>query len=148
MLLAPTTTELRRLATEVDRFMKRLIAAPLASPGTPDLTDANDARHGCLDGLTDLRESLEAEIAKRGVTCCAECHATAESWGRFEAVREDALSQLDRVIRAERDQLHPDSDRDEAPWHSYSPPLHPVAVGAPTELGVLAGNWDAEGRSN
>ena len=29
--------------------------------------------------------------------------------------------------------------------HSYTPALHPVGVGAPTELGVLAAGWDAEG---
>lgn len=146
MLLAPTTTDLRRLATDVERFTKRLIAAPLASPATPDLIRANDARHDILDLIITLSQAIEAEIVARRSTCCLECHATAEEWGRFEADREDTLSDLDRVLTAERTQLNRGVDPE--PWHSWKGPMeeeiHPMGVGAPTEAAIHAAAWDAE----
>ena len=87
--------------------------------------------------LEGLERDLDEVIAERE-PCCLECQSAADEWDR---AGEDRLAMLDRVMRAEKEGLEP--------WHSFSPTkddaLHPVACGSPSELGVLAAGWDAEG---
>lgn len=140
MLSSPATSDLRSLQATLDRLGKAITDARL-DWDAPEFEDAAEDRLVILDRIVSLRERVDAALVRRRPP-------TYTSY-KVAAVGLLLLGQTpeERVRRAERDQLHPDSDRDEAPWHSYSPPLHPVAVGAPTELGVLALGWDAEGRT-
>lgn len=87
-------------------------------------------------------KAAEAELRELiAESCCQECVATDDEWARFEAERpSDRLSDLDRVIRAEKEAQDERAlafeftpGKDDAP--------HPFAGGS-CDLAIHAGNWN------
>lgn len=112
------------------------------------LTVQHQAYLGKLQKLEAAHREAAAELRDLDSACCRECQDTADEWDRFEAERpNDRLSDLDRVIRAEKEaqaeralayEFTP--DKDDAP--------HPFAGGS-CDLAIHAANctsFDGERR--
>jgi hypothetical protein len=144
---APTMTQVKNCRSGVVKAQRNLEFQLLVGCNTPTLKSAANKLSLIKSMLAGLERDLDEAIAEREPVC-RECQETQDSWDRSG---EDRLVMLDRVIRAERAQLQPDSGEDSSPWHSFSPgreEIHPVGVGAPTEeIAALAADWDPQRRA-
>lgn len=87
--------------------------------------------------LKEVSAELREILAEQA--CCQECAFTDAEWDRFEAERPDRLSDLDRVIRAEKE-----AQEERALAYQFTPDVddapHPVGVGS-CDMAIHASNW-------